>query len=146
MTDWDDLESSLAPAPAFPVEAPDGRRDWSELARQTTLFRLVHLRGPRILAYPIPNAGKRNPLTARREGIMAGVFDTRFEWRAPLTAVIELKGYDKRGRPGVLSLPQIEYGNRMVELGHHAACFFCPHNAVEWLRTLGFPVAAVRIT
>ncbi len=137
---WASLESSLDPAPLFHVDAPDKRKDWSELARQATLFRLMHLAAPRVVGFAVPNAGKRNPLQARREGIVSGVFDTCWHFQQPLTAYVELKGYDRRGRPGTLSSAQIEWGNRMLELGHHVACFFDPHAAVGWLRGLGFPV------
>jgi len=92
----------------------------------------------------VPNAGKRNPAQARREGIVAGVFDTVWRWRRPLVAHIEMKGYDKRGRAGSLSVQQIEWGNRMVALGYPVACFFDPYAAVEWLRELRFPFAEVR--
>ena len=145
MTTWDALETPLAPFPRFYVEAPDGRKDWAELDRQAALFAAMHRLAPRVLGYAIPNAGKRNPGKARREGIMAGVFDTRWEWRAPLTAVIEIKGYDARGRPGKLSAAQIDYGNRMHDLGHHVACFFDPLAAVNWMRELGFPIAQARV-
>lgn len=140
MNAWADLESELHPTPEFLVQAPDGRRDWAETPRQTTLFRVMHMAAPRVLGYAVPNAGKRNPLQARREGIMAGVFDTRWEWRDGLTAAVELKGYDKRGRAGKLSDAQVEWGNRMHQLGYPVACFFDPYDAADWLRSLGFPV------
>lgn len=140
---WDDLESSLSPAPLFHVQGPDGRKDWGETARQATLFRLMHLAAPRVVGFAIPNAGKRNPLQARREGIVAGVFDTQFLWRG-LTAFVELKGYDRRGRPGTLSTAQVEWGNRLVALDVPCAMFFDPYTAVAWLRGLGFPIAALR--
>lgn len=140
MNMWADLESDLDPTPEFFVQPPDGRRDWPELARQATLFRLVHLAGPRVRGWAIPNAGKRNPLQARREGIKTGVFDTQWAFRKPLTAWIEMKGYDRRGRPGVLSRAQIEWGNSMHMLGYPVACFFDPYAAVAWLRELGFPI------
>lgn len=144
MNAWADLECDLAPEPEFFVQAPDGRRDWSELARQATLFRVVHMAAPRVVGFAIPNAGRRNPLQARREGILGGVFDTHWTFRAPLAAWIEMKGYDKRGRPGQLSISQVEWGNRMLALGHHVACFFDPYDAAEWLRSLGFPLREVR--
>lgn len=142
---WADLETSLDPAPTFYVEGPDGRKDWGETARQATLFRLMHLLAPRVAGFAIPNAGKRNPVQAKREGIVAGVFDTQWCFKHPLTAFVELKGYDRRKRPGTLSKQQIDWGNRMTELGHHVACFFDPDAAVEWLRGLGFPISG-RIT
>lgn len=144
MSDFAFLESSLDPEPEFYVQAPDGRRDWPEINRQQTLFALMKRLAPRVVGYPIPNAGKRNPAKARREGIVAGVFDTQWNWRSPLTAYVELKGYDKSGRVGSLSPAQIEWGNRMAALGHHVACFFDPYAAVDWMRELGFPVAQAR--
>lgn len=144
MGSWADLESDLNPAPHFPVQAPDGKRDWTELQRQTTLFRLVHSAGPRIFGFAIPNAGKRNPMQARREGIMAGVFDTSWQADTPfMTAWIEMKGYDARCRAGKLSPQQIDWGNRMHAMGKPVACFFDPYAAVEWLRLLNFPLLKI---
>lgn len=140
MNVWDDLESPLHPEPRFHVEKSDGRRDWTEIQRQATLFRLMHMAAPRVLGFAVPNAGKRNAFNARREGIMAGVFDTSWQWQPPVTAWIEMKGYDARGRAGCLSIGQIEWGNRMFDLGHAVACFFDPQAAVDWMRGLGFPV------
>ena len=145
MIDFAHLESAPDLTPRFPMQAPDARKDWSEISRQSTFIKLMHQLAPRVLVYAIPNAGKRHPVTAKREGIMAGVFDMRIEWRSPLTAVIEFKGFGTRGTPGKLSEHQIAYGNRMHDLGHHAACFFCPYAAVDWLRDLGFPIAAMRV-
>jgi len=143
--DWDVLESPISEDPRFYVQAPDGRKDWPEIKRQAAFIKAMRILAPRVMVHAIPNAGKRHPVTARREGIMAGVFDLRIEWKAPLTAVIEFKGYGSRGTAGKLSDAQIEYGNRMVDLGHHAACFFCPYAAVNWLRQIGFPIAAASV-
>ena len=145
MIDWSALESPLTPTPRFHVEAPDGRKDWPELDRQAAFIKLMHQIAPRVLVYAIPNAGKRHPIKARREGIMAGVFDLRIEWKAPLTAVIEMKGYGTRGTAGQLSNAQVEYGNRMADLGWHVGCFFDPMAAVQWLKDCGFPVMAARV-
>lgn len=138
---WDDLETSLHPEPLFPVQAPDGRKDWRELARQTTLFTIMRMAAPRAFGFGTANAGKRNPMQARREGIMAGVFDTAWHCDGPITAYVELKGYDARGRAGKLSPQQIDWGNRMHGLGVPVACFFDPYAAADWLREQGFPVA-----
>lgn len=132
------LEAPLKPAPLFQVEAPDGRRDWPEIARQCSLFRDMHMLAPAVLGFAIPNAGKRNPMLARREGIMAGVFDTAWQWNHG-AAWIELKGYDARGQAGKLSDAQIDWGNTMHRLGHRVACFFDPMNAIEFLRDAGAP-------
>jgi hypothetical protein len=143
MSAWDALESSLNPEPQFFVQAPDGRRDWPEIDRQSALFKIMHAAAPRVLGFAIPNAGKRNPHRARREHILGGVFDTQWLWRG-MTAFVELKGFDARGRAGTLQTNQIEFGNRCVELGIPCAMFFCPFAAAEWLREQGFPVAEVR--
>lgn len=134
------LECALNPVPTFHVGPPDRRRDWPEIQRQATLFRLMHQLAPRIVGFAVPNAGKRHPNTARREGIAAGVFDTQWCWREGRTAFIEMKGYDRSGRAGLLSTAQIEWGNRMATLGHRVACFYDPYAAVDWLRDQGFPI------
>ncbi len=134
-------EADLDPVPAFYVEAPDGRKDWTELQRQTAFLKLMRYGAPRVAIYANANAGKRNPQQAIREGIKSGVFDLIAIWRGPLVAYLEFKGFDKNGRPGRLSRNQIEFGNRMVELGVPAACFFSPYAAAAWLREQGFPVS-----
>jgi hypothetical protein len=142
---WDRLESPPDDlTPRFLAEPPDGRKDWPEIARQQTLFEMMQYAAPKAYGFAVPNAGKRNPARARREGIRAGVFDTEWHAPGPLTAYIEFKGYDASGRAGTLSNDQIRFGNRMVGLGIPCACFFSPSKAVEWLRAQGFPVREVR--
>lgn len=142
--DWGSIESSLLPEPAFYVQAPDGRKDWAELDRQATLFSVMRMAAPRVFGIAFPNAGKRNPWKAKREGIKGGAFDTLWHWRPRLIAYVEMKGYDSAGRPGKLQPNQIDFGNRMTELGIACACFFDPYDAADWLRDQGFPVAEVR--
>lgn len=144
MNAFADLESTLDPNPHFYVQAPDGRKDWREIERQATLFNVMRLAAPRVFGIAFPNAGKRNPFNAKREGIKGGAFDTLWHWRPKLIAYVEMKGYDGNGRPGKLQRNQVEFGNRMVELGIPCACFFCPYAAAEWLRDQGFPVAEIR--
>lgn len=134
-------ESDLAPVPQFYVEPPDKRRDWPELDRQATFRRLMQFAAPRVVVEANPLAGKRNPALAKKEGITAGVFDLDITFKAPLAAHIEMKGFSKSGRAGMLSKAQIEWGNRRTELGWPVACFFSPYAAVAWLRELGFPVS-----
>lgn len=143
MTAWAALEAPLRPVPAFPCEAPDGKRDWSEDARCVDFQRLMRTLGPRVFCWHVANEGKRNPQQARKLGIRAGVFDYDLRWLDGLAAFVEFKGYRQR-RAGVLSDQQIEFGNRCVELGIPAAMFFDPLNAVTWLRGLGFPIREVR--
>lgn len=144
MNAFQDLERTLAPVPQFYVQAPDQRRDWTEIQRQGTLLKLMRSAAPRVLVYPNMNAGKRNPAKARAEGAYAGVFDLTVVFRRNLIAYLEMKGFTKAGRAGQLSHQQIEFGNRLVELGVPCASFFCPYAAIDWLREQGFPVAGVR--
>ncbi|MXP42966.1 hypothetical protein [Allopontixanthobacter sediminis] len=139
-----DLETSLKPVPQFFVQAPDKRKDWPEVDRQATFFSTLRMAAPRLLVFANANAGKRSPRMARKEGILGGVFDVSIEWTRMLHAYVEFKGYDKSGRAGVLSPNQIDFGNRLVDLGIPCACFFDPYDAADWLREQGFPVAEIR--
>lgn len=136
------LEGELNDAPRFPVEAPDGKRGWTELDRQAVFRQIMRNAAPSVLVYAVPNAGKRNPAQARKEGIMGGVFDLQCWWNRGV-ALPEMKGYDSRGRPGKLSQAQIDWGNRMHDMGWPVACFFDPYAAVDWVRSLGAPVRPV---
>lgn len=146
MTAFDYLPAGdpLTEAPLFYVEPPDVRKDWPELSRQTTFLQLMRYAAPKVAVWATANAGKRNPMQARREGIKSGVFDIQCASEGPLIALLEFKGYSKDGRAGKLSDNQIEFGNRMHGYGVPVACFFDPHAAVEWLRAQGFPVAAMQ--
>ncbi len=137
------LSEDLHEQPIFPVEAPDGRRDMTEIARQVSLFRDMHMLAPEVLGFAIPNAGKRNPVQARKEGILAGVFDTEWRWNHG-SAFIELKGYDARGRAGKLSPAQIAFGNKLHRMGHRVGCFFTPALAIQFLRDAGAPFLSIR--
>lgn len=149
MTDWDAMETPLKAEPLFPVEAPDGRKDLTELDRAVMFRRYMANLAPAVILYPNANAGRRNPMQARREGIMAGVFDYTAAWDiadstladcAVSVCWVELKGYDKSGRPGKLSNAQIEWGNAMQARGHKVACFFSGKSAFDWLASLGAPI------
>jgi hypothetical protein len=144
-----DLETTLDPVPLFPVEAADGRKELAELERQAIFRRYAANLAPRVIVFANANAGKRNPMQAKREGIMAGVFDMTCTWdiaastdpNAPQSVCwIEFKGYDKNGRPGKLSKAQIDWGNAMHERGHKVACFFSGKSAFDWLASLGAPI------
>jgi len=137
--DWSDLESPLEPVPEFYVEPPDGRKDWREIDRQATFMRIMSFAASRVLVYANANAGKRARHVARKEGILSGVHDLTCVWKGRI-AWIEMKGYDGRGRPGTLSHRQVEFGNRVTQLGWPCACFYSPYAAAEWLRDQGFPV------
>ena len=139
----DALETPLEERPRFPVEGPDGRKLVCELSRQTAFLSLMRMVAPSIEVRAFPNAGRRNPLQAKREGIKAGAFDLACWWNRG-HAMIEFKGYDKRGRAGSLSQNQIRFGNHLLSMGHHVACFFTPEMAVSWLAECGAPVRCAR--
>lgn len=140
---WADLETALDEAPRFFVQAPDGRKDWSEEKRQETFFATLHRAAPKVMAHHIKNEGRYNHAKAKRGGVVAGVFDVRLDAERPMSAAIELKGYQKSGRPGVLSQAQIDWGNAMLDRGWLVACFFDPFDALDWLRRNGFPIAEI---
>jgi hypothetical protein len=129
--------------PLFLCQAPDGRTDWGEDNRQTTFFSRLRVAAPSLIAWHIPNEGKRNPLRAKALGIRGGVFDICIASGivgARGTAYIELKGYRANGRPGVLLDSQVSWGNLMRAAGHPVAMFFDPDAAIGWLRGV-FPAA-----
>jgi len=156
LADLDALETDLAPVPLFPVEEPSkpgpDPRLWPEIERQKAFIAYLRKTSPKLIAFAIPNAGKRSQWAATRvkaEGLMPGAFDTvvAWDWRestendpARSVAWIEWKGMDARGRPGRLSPAQIDFGNALVERGHAAACFYTVKPALLWLRSLGAPV------
>lgn len=152
MTDWAALETTLDPEPAFPVEAPDGRKDLSELDRQGWFVAFMRKTQPHIEVHANVNAAKRGlkaQAQAKKEGLKAGVFDITVAWDigdstlpdAPCSvAWPEFKGYDKNGRPGKLTTPQIEWGNSMHAKGFPVASFFSAKSCIAWLRSLGCPI------
>ena len=150
MSAFADLESTLNPEPLFLVEAPDGRKDLTELARQSWLVSYVRRTSPKVLIWANPNAAKRGykaQAQVRKEGLTAGVPDLTVAWDVadalcdgPTIAHLEMKGYDSAGRSGKLSPAQIEFGNRLHRLGQPVACFFSAKAAIVWLRSLGCPL------
>lgn len=135
---FDAMEAPADLKPLFPVEKPDGRRDWAEADRQATFRGRLRMVAPSLMVFANANAGKRARHQATKEGVRAGVFDVTVASGTVgprFAAWPEFKGY-AGGRPGALSTAQIEWGNAMWRAGHPVACFFCPDAAVEWIRTL----------
>ncbi len=141
--DWAAFDTPLYPEPEFLVEPPDGQKEWAEIDRQATLLQLMRHAAPSVMVYANANAGRRARHVASKEGIKSGVHDLTFVFH-DLVAWVEMKGYDKRGRPGKLTDNQISFGNRLTEFGQPCACFFSPHKAADWLREQGFPIAEIR--
>lgn len=152
---FDGLDDGLDPQePLFPVEAPDGRKELSELTRAKMFRAYMAKLAPKVTLYANANAGKRNPNQARAEGIRAGVPDYTAFWDIAdsthpdcdvSVCWIEMKGYSAAGQPGKLSDAQIAFMNDLHRRGHKVACFFSGKSAFDWLASLGAPVAG-RIT
>lgn len=150
MSAFDHLECALKPVPLFPVEKPDGRKDLSELDRQSWFVNYMRRTQPHILVYANVNAAKRGPKAiqqARKEGMRAGVFDITCAWDIahakddrPTVAWCEFKGYSASGAAGKLTDAQIEFGNDLHTKGIPAACFFSAKSCINWLRSIGAPL------
>lgn len=133
------METPLSERPLFPVEKPDGKRTWAEADRQATFRGRLRMVAPSLMVFANANAGKRSRHQAVKEGVRAGVFDVTVASGTigpRFVAYPEFKGYDSRGRAGMLSDEQIRWGNQMHRAGHHVAAFFDPDAAVEWIRTI----------
>jgi len=154
---FDTLEHEpLYEAPLFPVEAPDGRKDLSELSRQAWFVKYMQQVNPHIEVHANPNAAKRGfkaQAQAKKEGLKAGVFDLLVAWDYRLStkdvavtvAWPEFKGYDAAGRAGKLTQPQIVWGNAMMKRGFPVACFFSAKSVIAWLIELGAPIRASQL-
>lgn len=137
-------------SPLFLVEAPDGRKELSELARQAWVVSYMRRTQPHMLCYATPNGGKRGAgaqRQAKREGMLAGAFDLTFAWDIahaadgrPTVCWAEMKGYSGSGRAGALTPAQIAFGNRLHRQGHAVACFFSAQSVIRWLASLGAPI------
>lgn len=153
MSDFTDLETALHPAPLFYVEPvpPSPGLDprlWPELERQKAFIVYMRRVNPHIITCAIPNAGKRGIKAARQtiaEGLVKGAFDTFIAWQfipdgGPSVTWFEWKGFDARGRAGKLTDSQIEFGNRLHNIGHKCACFYTVGPALDFLRDMGAPL------
>lgn len=140
MNAWAALECDLREKPLFPVQAPDGRRDWAEADRQATFRGRLRMVAPGLIVWANANAGKRARHLAIKEGVTAGVFDLTVTAGPQFICFPEMKGYDSRGQAGKLSQEQIDWGNKMHRAGHHVACWFCPDAAIAWIRSI-YPAA-----
>lgn len=140
-------DTGVKPVPLFPVQKPDGRKDWAEADRQATFRGRLRMMAPSLMVFANANAGKRARHMAIKEGVLAGVFDLTVASGTVgprFVAYPEFKGYAGR-RPGTLSDDQIRWGNTMWKAGHPVACFYCPDAAVEWVRGISPHVFVDRI-
>ncbi|BAK66867.1 hypothetical protein SLG_21920 [Sphingobium sp. SYK-6] len=145
MAHLDSLTSGdLHEEPIFLVRGPTAIPKSPEIVRQQQFRNLMRAAAPSVMVFANANAGKRNPLLARKEGIRGGVFDMTVAWSERCIAFVEMKGFDKRGHAGELQQNQIDWGNSMHRLGFPVACFFDPVEAIDWLREVGCPIRNMR--
>lgn len=132
---WADLESPLAPVPAFFVEPPDSDPA-NELQRVKAFRRLFrkHFPGARIAS--VPNGGQRGQRALQQavsEGAAWGFPDMLVIGSAPFIPILEWKS----GR-GPIKPHQIEWLNWLHGKGHIVGVFRKPETAIEWLFERGF--------
>jgi len=140
LTPFDDWEADLKPVARFPVEATD-KNPATELQRQATFLKMMRTLAPNVICYANTNgthiASFAGRAKANKEGRTIGASDIVCVWNRGV-AWIEWKA----GK-GSLKPAQIEFGNRLYEMGHHVACFRDPNSAVDWLRSIGAPVRII---
>ena len=145
-TTFAELESTLAPEPLFPVEAPGARPEdktrWSEDYRQRSFVAWLTKNHPDIIVFSITNEGARGVFHGRRlkqRGLLPGAPDICVLWQGGW-AFVEFKGWAADGTPGKLSTAQIETCNRIHKNGTPVAMFYRADKALDWLRELGAPI------
>jgi hypothetical protein len=92
---------------------------------------------PGVSIVAVPNAAKRTQWAAqraKREGMAAGFPDILCFWKGPGVAAIEFKAH-----AGKLSANQIEWLDRLTEIGIPATVSRDADHAVEFLRQAGAP-------
>jgi len=129
------LASDLHEEPIFPV-GPKDRDTAAEVVRQFTFRKLLRDIAPGVTSWAVPNAAKRGQWAqqqAKREGMVAGVFDEHYAWNHGI-AFLEWKD----GK-GVLSQAQVDWGNAMHRRGFRVACVRTPAFAEALFREWGAP-------
>lgn len=135
----DIAEDTLDAQPLFPVE-PRDKLPATEAQRQRTLLALLGRFAPGVIAFSVPNEGKRSDwekVNLARNGARAGAPDLLFFWNHGCAA-IEMKGGQTP-----LKQAQIDMLNRLHRAGHRVAVFRRPEAAFHWLRECGAPVREV---
>jgi len=129
-----DLESPLAEAPLFFVEAKDSGPA-SELERQVSFRQQCRIHLPHVMLAAIPNASKRGQKAlnqARSEGALWGMPDM-LAMAPRKIAFLEFKAGRTDPAPH-----QIEVMNRLARLGFAVGVFRTADSAIAFLRREGF--------
>ncbi|UIJ43779.1 VRR-NUC domain-containing protein [Sphingomonas cannabina] len=135
------LEDDLAPEPLFPVEPRDSNPA-TEQKRQETLLAMLRRLAPGVIAFSVPNEGKRSDwerVTRWKGGARRGAPDLIIAWNRGV-AFVEMKGGKTALRPD-----QIEMLNGLYRAGHHVAVWRNPASALAWLRDCGAPIREARL-
>lgn len=115
--------------PRFVVEPPD-RSDATEIARQLAFRNFMRIAAPKVLVYANTNgthiASHAGRAKADREGRTKGAPDLTVVWNHGI-GWLEFKA--GKGKP---SLAQVEFGNRLVAMGHR----FAVVRSVDFARAL----------
>lgn len=128
------ISDDAAPVPRFTIEPPD-KSDATEIARQLAFRQAMRFAAPRVLVYANTNgthiASRAGRAKADREGRTKGAPDLTIVWQ---TGVGWLEFKAGKGRP---SDAQVEFGNRLVALGHRFAVVRSVDFAMAVLREWG---------
>lgn len=130
------LACDLREKPIFPVE-PRDKDSAAEVVRQMQFRKLLRDIAPSITSWAVPNAGKRGQWAqqqAKREGMIAGVFDEHYAWDGPTIVMLEWKD-----STGALSQEQIDWGNRLHRMGFRVASVRSAAFAEALFREWGAP-------
>lgn len=138
---FDALEAPLSPTldPRIFVE-PKDRDPASEDDRQGAFVATMRRVAKKCDVAANTNAGKRSRWAAakvKREGLVTGRNDLDVKWAGAI-ALIEFKNGRKMPEPA-----QVDYLNRMVEMGFPVAVIRTPECGMRWLAGLGAPVPRV---
>lgn len=140
LSDLMGMSEALKPVPVFTIE-PRDRGVASEIDRQAAFLALLRLTAPGVLAWAVPNAGKRgmkDRVKAKKEGLRSGTPDLTVCWNRGV-AFLEFKAGS-----GPLSDNQVGLLNYLTEAGHHCAVVRTPEFAMQLLAEWGAPVRSVR--
>lgn len=132
----DALDAPLKPEPRFVVEPKDANTS-PELERQTAFLRLLRVHAPSVVAWAVPNAGKRgmkDRVKAKKEGLRAGVPDLTICWNHGV-AFLEFKAAWENPDNN-----QVDLLNYLHAAGHRCAVVRTPEFALRLLAHWGAPV------
>lgn len=118
-------------------EEPRDKLRHSEEYRQREFLRLIPFVAPGLMAFAIPNAGRRTQWEARKaklDGMRAGVADLHVIWNHG-SAWLEFKDGSSKA-----SDAQMDFLAALTRMGHRVAVVRTAVGAFRWLHEVGAPV------